>query len=265
MVMSYLLPYYQQPWIDNILTAHAQRNFNVFHLDLWDALMAGLTYIQFVNLIEYVQSWGFKTSCWLTSSSQDRRKGWESVKDELTKFFMYLTASVRDKFIALPGEELNNGCPPGSSGADSIIANTCGFLPDVPVYLHFTSNYPGYPPPPPDGNIDAALVVWWQQWIGKVQGLCWQGNQDNSAGLMGSKMYDARRILARSDSSFKLVAFETLATNLLNGVYKNPDGSYYSEEEQALRGWEMLCCPMGDSNQMIYGAAGARYPNGNPI
>src|ERR1700685_2139067 len=59
MGMSFLLPYYTPPWQDRWLTAHAQRNYSHFHLarDTWQA--AGLSDTAGVELMQYLQSWGF--------------------------------------------------------------------------------------------------------------------------------------------------------------------------------------------------------------
>jgi hypothetical protein len=262
MTMSFLLPWYERHWIDVILRAHAERGYTHFTLDRWQADRAGFSLSQFANLVAYVQSWGFYTPIWLSGANDDRTQGWRSVGPVISAALdaLLTTPTVADNLIALPGEELNNGCPPGPEGADGIIFNVAGrcWHSGVPTWLHFTSNYPGYPPPPPDGNIDAALVTWWQQWEGLVAGLCWQGNQNDSAGLMGAKMYDSRRILHRAGDFFKLVAFELLATNQLYGRA--------TEEQGCLRSLEMLYCPQGETTQMVWGYGnGCRQPNGDAL
>jgi hypothetical protein len=270
MTMSYLLPKYVQfgtAQIDAFLTAHAQRGYTHFHFDLWQADAAGIGDAQFLDLIEYVQSWGFYTSAWLASSAYDRRGGWASVGPRVTAFLDALLARPQqtlDRFIALPGGELNNACSP--EGSDAIIANVAARCNPVgiPVWLHFTANYPGYPSQAlvakRGDNIDTALVEWWQQWVGKVKGLCWQGDQNHPAGLMGAKMWDARRILGWADPSLRLVAFELLATNQLYGRA--------TEEDGCLRGYEMLCCPNapGYHNPAVSGFGnGGRLPDGSAI
>lgn len=263
--MSFLLPKYVQfgtKVVDTFLTAHAERTYSHFHLDLSQADAAGLTDKQFADLIKYVQTWGFSTSCWLSGSTVDRSRGWASVGPRITTFLdEMLSRPNPEKFIALPGEELNNGCPPGPDGVDSIIANVCARCNplDVPVWLHFTANYPGYPMNPPDGDIDKACAVWWQQWVGKVKGICWQGDNTHPAGLMGAKMWDTRRILARADLSFLTVAFELLASSQLYGRA--------TEEDGCLRGLEMLYC---GNDGLGYPAVagfgnGGRLPDGTAL
>jgi hypothetical protein len=257
MTMSFLLPWYPRLWQDVILRAHAERGYTHFLLDRWQADKAGLNDAQFVSLIAYVQSWGFFTPIWVTSANDDRSHGWQSVRARVLSFFSAIPRAVAERCLFLPGEELNNGCPPGPDGADSIIASVCNFANVIgaPAWLHLTANYPDYPPNP---RTDASAVVWWQQWIGKLRGLCWQGNQNDSAGLQGARMYDARRILHRANPSFKLVAFELLATNQLYGRA--------TEEQGCLRGLEMVYCPQGETIQMVWGFGnGARYPDGTAI
>ncbi len=264
MTMSFLLPKYQQfgvKQIDAFLTAHAERNYSHFHLDRSQADDAGLSDTQFVDLIAYVQSWGFFTSCWLSGSRDDRSRGWASIGPRITTFLDVLEARgqrVLDRFIALPGEELNNGCPPGPAGADAIIRGVCARTTPVgvPTWLHLTSNYADYPPNP---RTDASAVVWWQQWIGQLQGLCWQADPNAPAGLMGAKLWDARRILGRADPAFLTVAFELRAEAQLYGRC--------TEEQGCLTGLELLYC---DNDGLGYPEVagfgnGARSPEGRGI
>lgn len=269
MVMSFLLPKYVQfgtKWVDAILTAHAERDYTHFHFDRFQADAAGLSDKQFVDLIKYVQTWGFFTSCWLTSSSDDRSRGWSSVGPRVTTFLDEMLARPDpQKFIALVGEELNNGCPPGPGGADDIINAVCVRCNpvDVPVWLHFTANYPAWPEQAlvdqSGGNVDEACRRWWRRFPSMLKGLCWQGDQNHSAGLMGAKMWDARRIIGAADPSLLTVAFELLASNQFMGRA--------SEEQGCLRGLEMLWCPNGTTGlpEVSGFGNGCRMPEGSAI
>lgn len=263
MTMSFLLPLYRRfglRVIDTFLTAHAERSYSHFHLDrwLWDA--AGFSLQDAADLIDYLIAWGFYPSLWLCGSLDDRRGGWPLLQPIVEPVLRMLTAtSARaEKAIVLVGEELNNGCPPGADGVDSIIRGVCAWTTPagVPTWLHFTSNYADYPVNP---RTDASAVVWWQQWIGLVQGLCWQADPSAPAGLMGAKLWDARRILARADPSFLTVAFELRATEQLYGRC--------TEEQGCLTGLELLYC---DNDGLGYPEVagfgnGARYPDGSAI
>ena len=267
MIISFLLPHYVQfgtKWVDMILTAHAQRNYSHFHLDHWQFNQAGLSLAQAEALIRYVQSWGFCTSCWLTSSNDNRSGGWSTIGAVAEPFLKMLVGTDASKVILLPGEELNNGCPPGPGGCDDIITAVCAACNplDIPVWLHFTSNYPGYPTNPPPGvDFDNWMVQWIAQWKGKVRGLAWQSDPNQSAGTMGAELWSARQRWASALGSDGLVAaFELLATEKLYGRC--------TEEYGCLRGTEMIYCtsdPVGSCPPVAGACDGLRYPDGTPI
>src|ERR1035437_4129238 len=117
MTMSFLLPKYVRfgtPAIDSFLTAHAIRNHSHFHLDRGTAVNT-LGLQGTLDLIAYIQSWGFYTSFWLCGTGDDRSGGWPMLQPMIEPFLQALIAQgLADKAIALVGEELNTGCVPGS-------------------------------------------------------------------------------------------------------------------------------------------------------
>lgn len=287
MTMSFLLPKYQQPDIDRILKAHGDCSYDMIHLDRWQADAAGMGDSQFGDLLAYCQSWGFFTSVWFTGSSDNRSGGWSTIGGRVKPFMDMLLGrgqSFLDKLIALPGEELNNNCPPGPNGCDSIIDNVCKAMNPVgvPVNLHFTSNYPGYPEnAKPGEDPDKKMVDWIHQWRGRVFGHYVQMdpyspeayidsncyNQQHgrpvrrlsSTGYMGAKLWDIRRFWARAGYTDYpcIVAFELLGDPALYGNC--------SEPYLALRGTEMLYCTSDGSAPSMAGACAARMADGTAL
>jgi hypothetical protein len=265
MVMSFLLPWYQQPWIDTILMAHAERGYTHFLLDFYHCRKAGLSLQQTLDLIAYVQSWGFFTPIWLTGSNDDRSHGWTSVQPIVEPLVRGLlnASSLTAGFIAFPGQELNTNCEPGPGKADAIIAAVCALCnpSDVDCWLHFSPNYPGYPMnPQPGQNFDVMMVEWIAQWRGRIRGLAWQGDGSQSAGLMGAKMWDARRFWARAGYTDYpcVVAFELMATDELYG--------HCTEAQGCLRGTEMVYCTSDGSAPPVAGYGnGARRADGSVL
>lgn len=270
MTISFLLPHYVQfgtKQIDAFLTAHAIRDYSHFHFDRLEADRAGLSLPQFMDLIDYVQSWGFLTSAWACSSGENRSGGWPMVQPVVEPFLQALASSSRraDSAIVLVGEELNNGTVPGAgaNSLDPLIANVCAITnpAGIPTWLHFTSNYPAWIPPTPPAQFDAALIAWIAQWTGRIRGLCWQSDPSASAGLMGAKLWDARRYYNSADPSMLVSAFELLATEKLYGRC--------TEDYGCLRGWEMICCTRDNPNPSALAVAGScdglRQPSGRSV
>lgn len=260
MVMSYFLPAYVQfgsKWVDKILTFHAQRNFSHFHFDQYTFEQFGFDAERAADLMLYAQSWGFFTSYWAKRpASPTHGDGYAQTQHLYMPFLNTLLAkgcAADGKLIYLVGEELNSGYTPGPNGLDDVINNVCAFLNprDVPVWVHFTSNYPAFP-------VDTDFTGWWRQWIGKVKGLCWQADPSASAGLMGARLWDARKYIGAAWTGFKVPAWELRGEEQLYG--------HYTESQGALTGWEMLCCTRDDTPYpAVAGAAAARYPDGWPI
>lgn len=289
MTMSYLLPKYKQfgmPVIDQFLTKHAESSFDMFHLDRWQADQAGMSDSDFCDLIAYCHTWGFFTPIWFTGSGDNRGGGWSSIGARVNSFMKELLLrgqNFLDKVIALPGEELNNGCPPGPNGADSIISNVCAAMNPVgvPVQLHFTSNYPGYPEnAKPGEDFDKKMVDWIAQWRGRVTGHyvqmdpyspiaytdpnCYNAKNGrptrmlSSAGYMGAKLWDIRRFWARAGFTTPCItAFELMGDPQLYGNC--------SEQYSALRGLEMLYCTSDGSAPPLTGGCAARLQDGTAL
>lgn len=263
MTMSFLLPHYVQfgtPVVDAFLTAHAQRGYSHFHLDRGTAVnvLGGID--QALDLLAYVQSWGFYTSFWLCGTGDDRSGGWPMLQPMIEPFLQRLIArGLADKSIALVGEELNSGCVPGNgpNGLDGIINGVCGLTNPVgiPTYLHFTANVPSWQP---DGMNP---VQWIAEFQGKLTGICSQLNPDDSAGAQGAHLWDTRWRWAAASLDYRVVAFEIMATAELYGQC--------SEEYGCLRNLELLYCPSGaptpDAPAVAGCGNGSRYRDGTAI
>src|ERR1035437_1989726 len=259
MVMSYQLPLYQQPWIDLILTEHAESGLSHCHFDRGMAVNAiGLQKTS--DLVAYVQSCGFFTSFWLCGTGDDRSGGWPMLQPMIEPFLQILIAQgLADNSIALVGEELNSGCVPGGgpNGLDGLINGVCAITNPVgiPTWLHFTQNVPAWQAPGQDS------VAWWGQFVGKLKGLCSQLNPDDSAGAQGAHLWDARWRLAQASLDYRVVAFEIMATAQLYGRC--------TEEYGCLRGLENVYCPSGAPTPNAPAVAGfgngGRYPDGSAI
>src|ERR1035437_1955225 len=108
MTMSFLLPKYVQfgtPVIDMFLTAHAERNYSHFHLDRGTAITA-LGLQGTLDLIAYIQSWGFYTSFWLCGTGDDRSGGWPMLQPMIEPFLQALIAKgLEKKSFLLVGEK----------------------------------------------------------------------------------------------------------------------------------------------------------------
>lgn len=258
MVMSYFLPGYVQfgsKWVDKILTAHAKRNYSHFHFDQYTFEQFGLSDAQAADLMAYTQSWGFFTSYWAKRPSQALDGGnFTTTRHLYVPFLRTLLdrgLAKGGKLLYVVGEELNSGYRPGPNGLDDVIANMCDLLNplDVPVWLHFTSNYPAFP-------VDTDFTGWWRPWVGRVKGLLWQADPYASAGLMGAKLWDARKYIGAASVALKVVAFELRGTAQLYGRC--------TEEQGCLTAWEMICCTRDQTPYPAVAGAGngPRYPDG---
>jgi hypothetical protein len=273
MVMSYLLPRYGQSDIDAILTGHAVRGYTHFHLDLWNALDAGLTPAQFANLIAYVQSWGFFTSAWGLGTSLGSFATWAAAQPYLQPYIQAITAlgsAVAENHICLIGEELNSCTTPGLTGLDDIITHCVALgQPSGMLFgVHFTSNYPAW-----YGSDVSGPSQWWQKFIGKLTFLAWQGDPSDPAGTMLAHLWDSRCYLDDADKSFLATFFEYLGEDEL---YATPITSPYAqfsgpitEEYACLRGFEGICAtraaPNPGANPVAGFGGGGRYPNGTAL
>lgn len=269
MVMSYLLPWYWQnynggkPFVDKILTAHALRNYSHFHLDRPTWLQAGLSDTQALDLIAYVQSWGFFTSFWAMGTGMPGHT-WDDVGPWATPLIQGLMRrGLAAKTLYVVGEELNSYVVYGDQGLDNIVRQigqlAAGSGMRIP--LHFTSNYPGC-----YGGDVSGLQQWWQKLKGLgAWGMFWQGDPNDSVGAQGAHLWDSRKYLGAADPSLKVAAFELIGEAQLYGRFDEATGRR--------RGWELICCTRGDDNPRgaanapaIAGAGnGLSYPDGNPL
>ena len=228
MVMSFLLHEYDFVWQDKILQAHMNRGYTHFHLGGESS----------IDLFHHVQSLGFFTSYWATDTNKLKL--------------------LNDKTIMIIGGEINTKMSPEALqvfiNEVSNIAHSVG----AKVGIHFTSNIPSWQPN------SMSSYQWWASLEGKIDFLCWQGDQNNSAGTMGAHLWDARFRVA---NHARVVAFELIASNQL---YNKPlaDGRSPTEDMGKLRGWEMLCSTRtsGSNIRAVSGVGnGAAYPDGSSL
>lgn len=260
MTMSFLLPWYVQfgsKWIDMFLTAHAQRNYSHFLLDRFNCDASGIGVNGTIDLIKILQSWGFFVPMWLTGStdggSRASLSGYQNLTDKYMNAIM-ASSSMMDKFICLPGEELDNGIPPGSP-LDNILNYECNRCnpAGIDTYLHFTENVRTW-------SIDGNEVAWAQKWCNRITGQMWQGNPSNvtnnppTLGTMQAQFWDARSLWQSVNPNFVMVAGEYAAEAELNGQC--------SEELACLVGLGLQYATNPEGIQVSGFCNGSRYPNG---
>lgn len=262
MTMSFLLPWYVQfgtKWIDQFLINHAQRNYSHFLLDRYNCDASGIGVQGTLELIDIVQSWGFYTPMWMTGStdggSRATLQGYQQLVDPYMNKIINSSSRV-DKFICLPGEELNNGIPPGSPGLDDILnyeCNRCNAI-NLDIYFHFTENVRTWQP----NNMSD--VTWAQQWMNRMTGQMWQGNPDNitntpkTLGTMQAQFWDSRGFWQSLNPNFIMVAGEYAASAELDGNC--------SEELACLFGLGLQFPPSPLGVGVNGFCNGARYQNG---
>ena len=262
MTMSFLLPWYVQfgtKWVDAFLTAHAQRNYSHFLLDRFNFDASGLGPNGALQLIKIVQSWGFYTPMWMTGSTDGSSRatlaGYQRLVDPYMNLFTK-DSNVMDKLIVLPGEELDNGIPPGSPGLDDILnyeCNRCNPL-GIDIYFHFTANHRTWYP---NGTNE---VAWAQQWINRITGQMWQGepynitNNPPTLGNMQAQFWDSRSFWQSITPSFIMIAGEYAATPELFGQCSEELGCLFG------LGLQFGTNPMGIGVNGF--CNGARYSNG---
>jgi hypothetical protein len=249
---SYLLPYFPQPWLDGMLTAHAERGYTNFLLDRFDFTRAGLSVAQSVALIQYVQSFGFTVALWgLTTSDATRFSGWSQAQPVLGPMLgaliaagpttcervRFIVAQEADRYLsqaALLDIAANVG--PQAIGAGM----TCG--------LHLTDDkyYIGTSP---------ATDLWDGLSASGVKTLYYQANQTDSAGKQAAVLYYARQFLAETDSTLSIVCLENKISLQFYGLASEQDGQRAD--------WELFCAP--GVNQIMGIGNGAVLPDGSPI
>jgi hypothetical protein len=266
MTLSFLLPWYLQPQyggtaqVDQILTAHAQRGYQNFHLARDNWLQAGLSDVQGVQLLQTLNSWGFYGSYWGISTTSGPNFGsWAQAAPYFLPTLHALQAAgaaTCEQSILIVGEELNRCTSP--TGLLDIVTNLSPLCQGsgIAMGLHFTSNYPAWP------TAGQTSTQFWQDMLGLgVTYFCWQADQNDPAGTQAAHMYDSRRYCADAGgAAIIFVAFELMATAQLYGAC--------TEQQGQLRSWECNCAPTGGYPNMppVSGAGnGLVMPNGQPM
>jgi hypothetical protein len=258
MVMTFLLPFYTQPWQDTMIAAAVARSHTHFHLDQANWQSAGLSPTQAVALMQYVQQSIWYTSFWALGCP-DGTPDWATaspyLQPTLTALFAAGAATCERSILVLGGELNRHISPVALADIASNVLPQCTDN-GVDVWLHLTSNYVSWP------VAGQSPQDFWQgmKALG-VQGLCWQGDQTDPAGTMGAHLWDARSEMAEADPSLLVAAFELMATAELYGQC--------TEDNGCLRGFEMVCCPTGAPTPNAPPVAGygngGRMPDGTPL
>lgn len=264
MIMSYLASRYPRSTLDEILTAHAERSYSHFHSDRysweWNGDGTGLSPQQAADYLAYIQSWGFFTSYWGIGTPDGYFTSWAAAQPLYQPTLDALKAagsSVCAKTILIVGEELNScTSPQGLQDIVQHLAPICQDL-DIPLWLHFTANYPAWPT---SGTIAAKIDFWRVMQSLGVKGLCWQANAFEPTGVMGARMWDARSYMAQASPDLKLCAFEARGSAILAGLG--------DEDQSCLTGYELLCCtrvPGSNAPAVAGSMSGLRYPDGSAL
>lgn len=221
MMLSFLLPFYTRPWQDLQLTEHCWRSYSHFHLDRINADRAGLSPTQFVQLMAYIQSWGFRTSYWGMGTPD----GPQGPAGALALLMPTLTAliaagpAVSSKTTLLLCEEANSCMSPATLDAVVVaIAPICAGA-GIRVRHHFTARYPAWPLPG-----QSSVDFWVRQAALGVEGLCYQAVPTDPAGTMAAALWDTRGYMGHADVRLKCTAFELCAEAQLYGRKTEQDG-----------------------------------------
>jgi hypothetical protein len=249
---SFLLPYFPQPWLDGMLTAHAERGYNSFLLDRFDFTRAGLSVAQSVSLVQYVQSWGFSVALWgLTTSDGTNFSGWAQAQSVLGPILNALIAagpSTSSRVKLIVAQEADRYLTQdalldiaASVGPQAIGAGmACG--------LHLTDDkyYIGDSP---------ATALWDGLSAAGVKTLYYQANQTDSAGKQAALLYYARTFLAETDPTLQIVVLENKISLQFTGQANEQDGQRAE--------WELFCAP--GVCQPVGLGNGAILPSGAPL
>jgi hypothetical protein len=220
-MISFLLPFYNRQWQDIQLTEHCWRSYTYLHLDRVNADRAGLSATQFVQLMAYVQSWGFRTSYWGmgTPDGQQDLNGALGLLMPTINALVAAGPTVSSKATLLFCEETNSCMSPATLDALVVAVAPICKANGIRMRHHFTSRYPAWPT---EGmsNVD----FWARQSSLGVEGLCYQAIPTDPAGTMMAAMWDTRGYMGRADINLKLTAFELRAEEQLFGRKNEQDG-----------------------------------------
>lgn len=206
-MISFLLPFYDRQWQDIQLAEHAWRSYTYFHLDRINADRAGLSPTQLVQLMAYVQSWGFKTSYWGmgTPDGQQDLDGALALLMPTLNALIAAGPTVCEQTILIFCEETNSCMSPATLDALVVAVAPICRASGIRMRHHFTSRYPAWP------NGGSNVDFWVRQSSLGVEGLCYQAIPSDPAGTMMAAMWDTRTYMGQADLNLKLTAFELRA------------------------------------------------------
>lgn len=229
MLMTPMLALYPREWQDACLTEHKERGYTHFIWDPhpWNLEENGQTFsvADAIAWAQYLKSWGFYSTVW-SGAPQPADPMWAALADAGLIDFAIVGEEVDGKFTAEAYEVI----------LDTLLA---GPLNGIPVAAHFTSNYPkGFP--------RDTFLTDWNKYDGRVH-LCWQADQNDSAGKQGAMLYYARLRVnlgaiggnGQPAPNSRVYAFETMASKQLYGQCDEDYGN--------LRSLELMYCTAPDA------------------
>lgn len=249
MLMSPMVILYPRKWQDAHLTESAERGLTHYVIsgDGWNLQANGFdpTPAAITQWARYVQSWGFKVIYW---------RGQPLMDDPILQALV--NAGVID--WSIPGGEVDSKII--AEVYEAILDNTLSITANgVPVGAHFTANYP-------DGFPRDTFLTNWAKYNGFVH-LCWQADQNDSAGRQAAMLYYARQRVnlglvggdGQPAPDSRVYAFETMASLQLDGKCDEAYGN--------LRSLELLYATRTDDRirAMSGFGNGCRYPDGSPV
>lgn len=208
MLMTPMVVLYPRPVQDAVFTAHCERGHSHFIVapDGWNLDTNGVIFTPatYVAWCQKVRSWGFYVVHWQPEPDPNH-----------PLLRAALDAGVIDWIVF--GEEVDGKV--SSQQYTAALTQLVGMT-NLPIGAHFTSDYPS-------GAPRDDYLVDWSPFDGKVH-LCWQANQNESAGTQGGRLYYARQRvnlgMVSPDGGVtpgaphsRVYAFETMATKQLYG------------------------------------------------
>lgn len=253
MLMSPMLILYPRVVQDAYLTAAAERGYWDITTapDGWNLAENGypMSEARYVAWNQYLQSWGFRVNGWRLTPTPDDT---------------YLRACLNAGAVNFwcCGKEVDTQMP--AEQYEAVLQNNVDMAAGaIRVGAHFTDNWPsGFP--------RDTFLTNWAPYDGKVD-LCWQANQDDTAGTQGGRLYYARLRVYKGlqgDGVYhpefaaphsRIILWEMEATDELYGR----DTEAYG----CLRTLEALYCPSDDpAIPMLFGFNnGCRLPDGSAL
>jgi hypothetical protein len=242
MLMTPMLALYPANWQEACMTEHAERGYTHFVWDPhpWNLEENGRTFSVADALAwgQRLKAFGFYNVVWSGQPSATDPM-WAALADAGLIDFAIIGEEVDGKFTSEQYAAL----------LDQLLA---GPLNGIPCAAHFTSNYPlGFP--------RDTFLTNWADYNGRLH-LCWQANQNDTAGTRGALLGYARRRVAlgqvggdgRPAPDSRVYDFENQASNQLFGRVDEAHGNLQTLED-------LYCTPPADGVPNLSGFGNGAY------